>query len=551
MRYAIPFLFLLAAPVLAQTPGSCELGVAEGDLDVNQVFARVFITGALFFGNETTAGNGYLVPKTSGKSPIFAAAFWVGGKVNGELRVAAARYTRYEMWPGPLSAGATLPNPSDCSAYDRIFVVSREDVARYLRTGEATDDLRDWPVSWGAPVLDGDGIEGNYILEGGDQPAILGDQMAWWVMNDVGNVHEETGSNPLGVEVQVSAFAASGGARAIEQATYYRYVIINRNSLPIDSVYVSLFVDADLGDAVDDWIGSDTTLSMGYVYNGDDFDDPTYGYGIPPAQGYQVVQGPVGLPNGRDDDDDGVVDEKDEHLGMTAATYFCNGCTDPSDPVHSISDYFNPMQGLWRDGTPLTASGLGQYTNGPATMFAFPGDPVTDQCWSMANDCEGSFVPPNDQRLVVHTGPFRLEPGQSEEIVLALPFAQGSDHLDSVTQLRNAAHVVKAAWDTGFLAPRRVEAELIPETFQLQVSPPFPNPFTDQTTIRYELSEPMAARMVVYDALGREVAVLVDAEQQAGSYETVFDGKDLAPGTYIVRFEAAGEERAFTMIKLR
>ena len=61
----------------------------------------------------------------------------------------------------------------------------------------------------------------------------------------------------------------------------------------------------------------------------------------------------------------------------------------------------------------------------------------------------------------------------------------------------------------------------------------------------------MFVRMVVYDALGREVAVLVDAEQQAGSYEVVFDGADLAPGTYVVRFEAAGEERAFTMIKLR
>ena len=169
----------------------------------------------------------------------------------------------------------------------------------------------------------------------------------------------------------------------------------------------------------------------------------------------------------------------------------------------------------------------------------------------MANDCDGGIVPPHDVRLVVHTGPFRMEPGATEEIVFALPFAQGSNHLDSVTQLRNAAHVVKAAWDTGFLAPQRVEFEPVPETFQLQVSPPFPNPFTEQTTIRYELPEPMRVRMTVYDALGREIAVLADGEQQAGSYEVVFDGADLAPGTYVVRFEAAGEERAFTMIKLR
>ena len=61
----------------------------------------------------------------------------------------------------------------------------------------------------------------------------------------------------------------------------------------------------------------------------------------------------------------------------------------------------------------------------------------------------------------------------------------------------------------------------------------------------------MVARIVVYDALGREVVVLVDTEQQAGSYEAVFDGTGLAPGTYIVRFEAAGEERSFSVVKLR
>ena len=306
-------LVVLCAAAFAQTPGTCELGTAEGDLDVDgsEVFARVFNTGALFFGNETTAGNGYLVPRSpipsdrfgfGAPSPLFATSLWLGGKVNGQIRVAGARYTRYEMWPGPLHTGAALPNSTDCSAYDRIFVVSREDVARYLRTGEVTDDLRDWPVAWGAPVLDGDGIEDNYNLEGGDQPAIYGDQTAWWVMNDVGNIHEETGSNPLGIEVQASAFAIGTGILALRQATYYRYVIVNRNSLAIDSAYVSLFMDPDLGDAVDDWPGSDTTFSMVYVYNGDSDD---HIYGIPPAQGYQLVQGPVGLPNGRDDDGDG------------------------------------------------------------------------------------------------------------------------------------------------------------------------------------------------------------------------------------------------------
>jgi len=527
------------------------LGVAEGDLnaDGSEVFARVFNTGALFFGNFTTAGNGYAVPRETGNSPVFATALWVGGRVNGALRVSGARYTRYEMWPGPLNAGGVLPNPADCSAFDRISVVSRNDVARYLQTGEATDDLRDWPASLGAPVLDGDGIVGNYNLAGGDQPAIYGDQMAWWVMNDVGNVHEETGSNPLGIEVQASAFAVGTGIRALKQATFYRYVIVNRSSQVIDSAYVSLFMDPDLGDATDDWVGSDTTLSMGYVYNGGPSDAV---YGIPPAQGYQVVQGPVGLPNGRDDDGDGEVDEQGEQLRMTAATFFCGGCTQPgtSDP-RTKKEYYNHMQGRWKDGTPYTAAGDGYETEGPVTTFWMPGDPVTEQCWSATNDCLGGSLFPSDFRILVHSGPFRLESGESTEVVFALPFAQGTSNLDSVAKLRDAAFSTRAAWQTGFLAPQRVEAEPLPETFLLQVSAPFPNPFTDQATIRYELSGAMVARMVVYDALGREVAVLADGDHQAGPYEVVFDGADLAPGTYVVRFEAAGEERSFTMVKLR
>ena len=239
-------------------------------------------------------------------------------------------------------------------------------------------------------------------------------------------------------------------------------------------------------------------------------------------------------------------------MGLTRMTHWCGSCTQSgtSDPVFA-AEYYNHMRGRWKDGTPFTEAGHGYKTDGPETLFVYAGDPVTNQCWSHGNDCLGGMVPSWRGNIVVHTGPFFLEPGESTEIVFALPFAQGTDNLDSVTQLRYAAHTTREAWQSGLLNPQRVEAEPLPESFRLQVSPPFPNPFNDQTTVRYELTEAMTARIAVYDALGREVAVLVEGEQQAGSYEVVFDGAGLAPGTYIVRFEAAGEERAFTMIKLR
>ena len=46
--------------------------------------------------------------------------------------------------------------PADCSEYDRIYAVSRDDILTYYATGELTDDLRDWPYQLGAPVIDGD-----------------------------------------------------------------------------------------------------------------------------------------------------------------------------------------------------------------------------------------------------------------------------------------------------------------------------------------------------------------------------------------------------------
>ena len=42
----------------------------------------------------------------------------------------------------------------------------------------------------------------------------------------------------------------------------------------------------------------------------------------------------------------------------------------------------------------------------------------------------------------------------------------------------------------------------------------------------------------VYDALGREVAVLVDGAREAGRHEVAFDAARLSAGTYLYRLEA-------------
>lgn len=67
----------------------------------------------------------------------------------------------------------------------------------------------------------------------------------------------------------------------------------------------------------------------------------------------------------------------------------------------------------------------------------------------------------------------------------------------------------------------------------------YPNPFNPVTTIAYEVPETGAVRLAVYDMLGRQVALLVDAQVTSGSHQVVFDAAHLSSGSYIYRLETA------------
>src|SRR5690606_25252109 len=225
---ALVLLALLTPSALAQGGVGClfdgsdhSLRQPRAFLDVNGVRAGLFNRGQLFF---TGGDPHYEVPKGSGVHAIFEAGIWMGGLVDGELRIAAATYAQggqnYEFFPGPL--GADGSPPTDCTPYDRIWTVSRADLHRYAEAGIATDDLAEWPGELGAPFFDADG-DGAYSLEAGDRPKVWGDQTAWWVMNDAAGPHLTTLSEPLGMEVRVTAFASASPEAALFYATFYRY----------------------------------------------------------------------------------------------------------------------------------------------------------------------------------------------------------------------------------------------------------------------------------------------------------------------------------------
>jgi hypothetical protein len=76
-------------------------------------------------------------------------------------------------------------------------------------------------------------------------------------------------------------------------------------------------------------------------------------------------------------------------------------------------------------------------------------------------------------------------------------------------------------------------SSLVPFSYSLHQN--YPNPFNPTTEIRYDLPAAGRVRLTVFDIAGREVAVLVDEEQQPGFKTVQFNAQRLASGVYFYR----------------
>ncbi|MGH1364630.1 MAG: T9SS type A sorting domain-containing protein [Calditrichia bacterium] len=88
----------------------------------------------------------------------------------------------------------------------------------------------------------------------------------------------------------------------------------------------------------------------------------------------------------------------------------------------------------------------------------------------------------------------------------------------------------------------------LPFNFALQN---YPNPFNPATTIRFTLPTTQKTRLTVYNTLGQEVAVLLDAVKQAGTHEVPFQAQQLSSGTYFYKLQAAQATLTGTMLLIK
>jgi hypothetical protein len=94
-----------------------------------------------------------------------------------------------------------------------------------------------------------------------------------------------------------------------------------------------------------------------------------------------------------------------------------------------------------------------------------------------------------------------------------------------------------------------MESRQVPTEFGLSQN--YPNPFNPATTVEYALPRADRVKLVLYNALGEQVATVVDAQQDAGYYRAVISGDRLATGVYFYRLTAGSFTSSRKMLLIR
>jgi hypothetical protein len=466
---------------------NCSAPKSGREIRYNNVRTIIFTGGDMWWDLVTNAR--YVIPKVdelkNAVSSVFAGSIWMGGlDAGGQLKVAAMTYRQsgIDFWPGPLDSTNASADPAECARYDQIFEITRDEVDKFVAGKSGiTPNIAVWPGNGDvskkqgrnlAPFYDANG-DGFYDPASGDYPAydvnnlalkdqygyckskLFGDYTLFWVFNDKGGIHTETQGVPIGVEIRAQAFEFKTNDE-INNMSFYSYEIFNRSSFQLNSTYFTIWVDADLGYYLDDYVGCDVERGLGYIYNADSFDETysgTNGYlDYPPALGCDFFRGPLADPaDGIDNDFDMVTDEPGESIQMSRFTYYNNniGAFPPqtTNPALSIH-FYNFMTGYWKDGSPFTQGG-NAYGGTSPSQFVYDGDPVNNTGWTEKNS--GNL--PGDRRFLQSAGPFKLKPGAVNNITFGMPWAQSPNkggYIESVKLLKLADDKAQALFNNCF-----------------------------------------------------------------------------------------------------
>ncbi len=397
---------------------------AYAEFDVNRIRSYI-INNGLFANDPPTGYSGLFYPKGTGKTAIYTAGMWLLGLSHDthKLRACAANYST------DMVGGMILPNgaPDDPTKAEYI-------VYKYEK-GDVVDQA---------------------AIDQGCPEEVVGDQMLFCVYNDAAPVPHNAVwcTEPIGVEVRqtVWGYAQAG---PLGDCMFMKFQFINKGDVDLDSAYVAIFFDPDLGEAGDDYVACDVPASLGYVYNGAAY-DAVYGYQVP-ALGCDFFQGPMvpspgdtaSLPSGTYPDM--------KILPMTAFFKYINASDIYVDPSLQTAIggtmAYNYVRGLIWDGSRFVDP-----TTGQSSKFVNSGDPVKGTGWLGSAE-----APPGDMRMGQSSGPFCLGVGDTMEVVAGIVVGLGTNYLNSVSIMKYNDKVAQFAYDNNWVVgspPPQPEVEV-------------------------------------------------------------------------------------------
>lgn len=463
MRFVLLALFLSLILLLAVTmamgadkPSLLKNLLTDGNqIDINQIKAIVNNDGEIFY-DRANKSAGFFFPKGGIKTAIFSAGLWIAGiDRDGKIRMSVVQNNQSEFQPGQIN-GVFNTKVNDFSvaanpinAQYRIYKIIKHD--SLASTDGSYDSWSSWPVAQGAPWIDVDG-NGTYNPRKGDRPEFYGDQQLFWVYNDLNfSGHINTSQTmPIGVEVRVLMWGYDQQG-ALGNTIFCKIQIINKSDTILNNSYISLFTDIDVGFAKDDFPGCDTTLRMGYVYNGTGDDVGLNGYAnLPPAVGVDILQGATQYTGNSKDSAkiNKIWKIGFQNLSLSSFSYFGSQTGIDNDPPIGTSKYakiaYDYMQGRrgWYDTTHIDP-----ITKQPS-KFPLSGDPVENTGWLPRNN--RPILIPQNTRILLSSGPFTFAPQDTQEIICAYIIAQGKDRLNSISLLKAFDQLVEQAYQLEF-----------------------------------------------------------------------------------------------------
>ncbi|RLD88301.1 MAG: hypothetical protein DRJ09_08700 [Bacteroidetes bacterium] len=564
-------------------------------LDINSVKARVQPAGFQFWRGSMINANplapsdvGYIFPKESGKSTVFSSGVWVGGlDETDSLHLSAERYRQVGMdyWPGPVSVvgNEVTANMENAVAWSRVWKLSKDELIYHKfhyadPNYQPIEAIATWPAmgdeslgqaKYLAPFVDVDG-DSIYNPMNGDYPLIRGDQCVFFILNDVRN-HTETKGDKMGIEMHVMAYEFyNPDTLAMQNTVFYSYKIFNRSSHTYHKTLFGLYTDFDIGSAWDDYLGCDVARGLSYGYN-----DSVDGNGEPeaygdtvPAQTVLILSGPLMDSDNQDNPSgecnesingtgfgDGIIDN--ERYGMTRFTYFRNGGLPAQSDPEDASQYYDYMNGIWKDGTVFEYGGSGHVSDGaygPAARFVFPG--LTDPCYWGTNGEEpygpvdwtmrSAGMESSDIRGMAVSGDFTFKPGDMQRLDIAYVSAFAEEGKTALETVLEYSDLVKAKYmkDPDHFGYQYLGVNNKTQKGKYSKLEIWPNPVNDKVSFTYN-GKDKTAYYNVRNLMGSVVA----SGQVAQGEIVIISLNAIANGLYIINLSDSEMVYAAKVIK--